>query len=154
MMVNGLNDTETALQELAAVIVQIDPDEIHINQPIRPPVEPWVQPTDEEGLLRARAILGDKARIFTFPKGKFDLGSYDDVVEAVLAIITRHPMRQIELEQTLEECRKEKVSRALEKLQSSGRAQIVERFGVQYWSAVGSFYPLKTGTGDCFDEKA
>lgn len=141
MMVRGLNDTEPALRELAAVLDQIDPHEVHINQPIRPPAETWVQPTDDEGLLRAIAILGDKTRIFTFPNGYFDLGSYDDVVEAILAIITRHPMRQIELEQSLEKWGKEKVSWALKKLQSSGRTQIVERFGVQFWSAVESYYP-------------
>jgi wyosine [tRNA(Phe)-imidazoG37] synthetase (radical SAM superfamily) len=67
MMVHGLNDTEPALREIAVVLERIGPDEIHINQPIRPPAETWVQPADAEGLLRVGAILGDKARLFTFP---------------------------------------------------------------------------------------
>jgi wyosine [tRNA(Phe)-imidazoG37] synthetase (radical SAM superfamily) len=140
MLVQGLNDTEAALREMAAILEQIDPDQIHINQPIRPPAETWVQPADGEGLLRARAILGEKARIFTFPEGHFDLGQHKDVVEAVLAIITRHPMRQIELEQTLQAWGQEEVSQALEKLQASGQAQIVERYGTQFWSAARSHY--------------
>jgi wyosine [tRNA(Phe)-imidazoG37] synthetase (radical SAM superfamily) len=141
MMVRGVNDTEPALRELAAILVQINPDEIHINQPIRPPAEPWVQPADEEGLLRARAILGHKTRVFTFPKGYFDLGQYENMVDAILAIITRHPMRQSELEQTLMEWGKEEVGQALEKLQASGRAQMIERYDTCFWSAVASYFP-------------
>jgi wyosine [tRNA(Phe)-imidazoG37] synthetase (radical SAM superfamily) len=141
MMVKGINDTEPALRELAVVLDQIEPDEIHINQPIRPPAEPWVQPTDDEGFLRARAILGDKARVFTFPEGHFDFGQYNDPVDAILAIITRHPMRQSELEQTLKEWGKDDVGQALKKLHASGRAQIVERYGVHFWSAATSYYP-------------
>jgi wyosine [tRNA(Phe)-imidazoG37] synthetase (radical SAM superfamily) len=143
MMLQGVNDTEPALRELAVVLDQINPDEVHINQPIRPPAENWVQPTDEEGLLRARAILGERVRIFTFPEGHFDLGEYDDPVDAILAIITRHPMRQVELEQTLTEWGKEEVNQALEKLQASGQAQIVERYGIHFWSAATSYYPHK-----------
>jgi wyosine [tRNA(Phe)-imidazoG37] synthetase (radical SAM superfamily) len=141
MMVRGVNDTEPALKELAAVIEQIDPDEVHINQPIRPPAETWVQPADDEGLLRARAILGERVRIFTFPQGHFEFDQFENVVEAVLAVITRHPLRQSELEQTLETWGKEEISQALAKLRASGRAQIVERYGVRFWSGATSYYP-------------
>jgi wyosine [tRNA(Phe)-imidazoG37] synthetase (radical SAM superfamily) len=141
MMVQRVNDTESALREIADVLTQIDPDEIHINQPIRPPAEIWVQPTDDEGLLRARAILGRKARIFTFPTGHFEIDQYENLVDAVLAIITRHPMRQSELVQTLQEWGKEEISQALAILQASGRAQIVERYGIHFWSASSSYYP-------------
>ena len=140
MMVRGVNDTELALRELAVVLDKINPDEIHVNQPIRPPAEPWVQPADDEGLLRASAILGDKARVFTFPKGHFDLGQYENIVDAILAIITRHPMRQVELEQTLEEWGKGKVNLALRELADSGRAQIVERYDTLFWSASVSHF--------------
>ena len=141
MMVSGLNDTEPALKELAAVLDRIAPDEVHINQPIRPPAEAWVQLADDEGLLRARAILGERVRIFTFPEGHFEFDQFENVVEAVLTIITRHPMRQTELEQTLRSWGKEEINQALEKLRASGRAQIVERYGVRFWSAATSYFP-------------
>jgi wyosine [tRNA(Phe)-imidazoG37] synthetase (radical SAM superfamily) len=141
MMVRGVNETEPALKELAAVLDQIDPDEVHINQPIRPPAETWVQPADDEGLIRARAILGDRVRIFTFPEGHFEFDQFENAVEAVLTIITRHPMRQSELEQTLQAWGREEISEALEKLRTSGRVQIVERYGIQFWSAATSYYP-------------
>ncbi|MEQ9410993.1 MAG: radical SAM protein [Fuerstiella sp.] len=37
MLIKGVNDTEEALRALAQVLHHIDPDEIHINQPVRPP---------------------------------------------------------------------------------------------------------------------
>ena len=141
MMVKGLNDTETALREIAVILDQIGPDEIHINQPVRPPAEPWVQPADESGLLRARAILGEKARWFPLAEGGFDLGEFEDVVDAILAVITRHPMRQDELEGAFAGWEPEQINRALVRLESSGRARIVERYGIKFWSAHEAYYP-------------
>ncbi len=141
MLVHGQNDTEIALRDISRVLADVDPDEIHINQPIRPPAETWVQPTDEEGLIRARAILGDKVHIFTFVEGNYNLGIYDKVVDAIMAIITRHPMRQIELENTLSAWGGGEVHAALDELIASGRAQKVERYGVTFWSSVESYYP-------------
>ena len=43
MLVQGLNDTEAALQDIAAVLHRIQPDEVHINLPTRPPAETWVR---------------------------------------------------------------------------------------------------------------
>jgi wyosine [tRNA(Phe)-imidazoG37] synthetase (radical SAM superfamily) len=140
MMVHDVNDTVPALRQIAGVLEKINPDEIHINQPIRPPAESWVEPTDQEGLLRARAILGEKSRVFTFPQGHFDLGKFDDLADAIITIITRHPMRHSEIESTLNECGKDEISKVLNKLEKSGKAQIVERYGVQFWSGLGSYY--------------
>jgi wyosine [tRNA(Phe)-imidazoG37] synthetase (radical SAM superfamily) len=141
MLIRGQNDTETALCDISRVLADINPDEIHINQPIRPPAEPWVQPTDEEGLLRARAILGEKVQIFSVIAGSYNLGLYDQVADAILAIITRHPMRQSELEHTLSAWGGGEVNTALNELVDSGRAQKVERYGVTFWSSVESYYP-------------
>lgn len=63
-----------------------------------------------------------------------------DVVDAILEIIARHPMSQTELEQILQDWPEEEISHVLEKLQDSGQAQIIERFGVDFWSAGDSYY--------------
>lgn len=141
MLVKGLNDTEDALQDIAAALSLIEPDEVHINLPTRPPVEIWVQPPDEEGLLRARAILGDIARVVHPAEGSFDLSEYDNLVDAVIGIITRHPMRQEEVERTLEKWAPGQVEKVLADLATSGRAQVVERYGVYFWSAAPSHFP-------------
>lgn len=145
VLVEGMNDTEEALRDLAVILHQIGPDEVHLNIPTRPPAEIWIRPPDEEGLQRARAILGNVARIFDKTEGVHNLEGYSDVVEAVLDIITRHPMRQDELEQTLEKWFPGEVSSALEELKSSGRAQVVERYGVKFWSGAPARYPDEAG---------
>ena len=141
MLVRGVNDTEIALSEIAAVLKRIQPDEVHILQPTRPPAETWVQPSDEEGLLRARAILGDIARVIHPASGSFDLGSAESVVEAVIGIINRHPMRENELIETLKRFSPGEVVIALAELENSGRAQVVERYGIRFWSASSAYYP-------------
>lgn len=144
MLVRDLNDTEQALTELAATLRRIHPDEVHILLPTRPPAETWVQPSDEEGLLRARAILGNVASVIHTASGTFDLSGSTSLVDAVVSIVTRHPMRQDELEKTLAHWSKGQVNEALSELESSGRVQVVERYGVRFWSAAPSHYPKKT----------
>ena len=141
MLVQDLNDTEEALKAIAAALDQIEPDEVHINLPTRPPVETWVKPPDEEGLMRASAILGDIAKVVHPAEGAFDLSSYDNVLDAIVGIITRHPMRQEELERTLSQWMPERVEQSLADLDASGRAQMVERFGARFWIATPSHFP-------------
>ncbi len=141
MLVRGLNDSEQALTELAAVLKRVQPDEVHILQPTRPPVETWVQPPDEEGLLRARAILGNVASVIHSASGTFDLSGFTSLVDAVVSIITRHPMREDELRKALSRWSSSDVDATLQALEQSGRAQVVERYGVRFWSAAPSHYP-------------
>jgi wyosine [tRNA(Phe)-imidazoG37] synthetase (radical SAM superfamily) len=141
MLLQGLNDTELALRDIANALVRIQPDEVHILLPTRPPVETWVQPADEDGLLRARAILGDIAHVIHPGSGSFDLSGNESLVDAVVGIITRHPMRESELIETLQHWSPGDITATMLELESSGKAQIVERFGIRFWSASPSIYP-------------
>jgi wyosine [tRNA(Phe)-imidazoG37] synthetase (radical SAM superfamily) len=141
MLIKGMNDTEGALRELAVYFKALDPDEIHLLQPTRPPAEPWVQPADEEGLFRASAILGEKARVIHPALGSFDLTAYSTPAEAVLAIITRHPMKETELLDTLGEISPETLQSTLEQLQKERQVQVIERFGTRFWTASSARYP-------------
>jgi wyosine [tRNA(Phe)-imidazoG37] synthetase (radical SAM superfamily) len=143
MLVRGLNDTEDALRDIAGALRRVQPDEVHINLPTRPPAESWVQPPDEENVMRATVILGDIAQVVYPIEGIFDMSGYDNLVDAVVGIITRHPMRQEELERTLARWNSESVQQALTELEASGRAQIVERYGVRFWSAAPAHYSDK-----------
>jgi wyosine [tRNA(Phe)-imidazoG37] synthetase (radical SAM superfamily) len=140
MLVRGLNDTEYALSRIADAVRRIGPDKIHLGLPTRPPAEPWVQPVDEAGLMRARAILGDVAQVIYPAEGEFDLTGLENVLDVIVAIITRHPMSQAELERTLSRWTPGQVSKALLQLEMSGQAQVVERYGVWFWSAAAAHY--------------
>lgn len=141
MLVRGLNDTGVALADIAAALQTIQPDEIHLNMPTRPPAETWVQPTDEAGLRRAREILGEAARVVLPASGRFEINDTDDLGDAIVGIITRHPLREDELIRNLENYPLQDVEQALAELATSGRAQVVERYGARFWSGPGAVYP-------------
>lgn len=146
MLVKGLNDSEEALKDLATVLRGIAPDAIHLSLPIRPPAEPWVQPADEEALMRAAAILGETANLIHPVEGDFDLSGCENLLDAVVAIITRHPMREEELVRSLNRWAPCRVTEALRELAMSGRAQVISRFGHQFWTAAGARYAEKPGS--------
>jgi wyosine [tRNA(Phe)-imidazoG37] synthetase (radical SAM superfamily) len=141
MLVRGLNDTSQTLEDIAKVLLRVKPDAVHINLPTRPPAETWVQPADSEGLMRALSILGNIAEVVYPAEGSFELSNDENIVDAVIAIISRHPMRQDELERTLARWSPGQVSETLAELEASGRAQIVERYGTRFWSATPARYP-------------
>jgi len=141
MLVKDLNDTENQLSKIASAMQRIKPDEVHIMQPTRPPVETWVKPPSDDGLRRALDILGDTARVIHPASGSYDLGGGKSIVEAVVGIVTRHPMREEELVETLKIWAAGDVTNALSTLAESGKLQVVERNGIRFWSASPSYYP-------------
>jgi wyosine [tRNA(Phe)-imidazoG37] synthetase (radical SAM superfamily) len=143
MLVDRLNDTPEALWDIAKILQSIKPDAVHINLPTRPPAETWVKPSHSEGLMQAMAIFGHIAEVVHPAEGSFDLSGFANPVDAIIGIITRHPMRQDQLEHTLECWSPGKVDRVLADLRASGKAQIVERYGVNFWSAAPAHYPNK-----------
>jgi wyosine [tRNA(Phe)-imidazoG37] synthetase (radical SAM superfamily) len=143
MLVKSLNDSEEVLADLSTVLRGIEPDAIHLSLPVRPPAEPWVQPADEEAIMRATAILGETASLIPPLEGDFDLSGCENLLEAVIAIITRHPMREEELARSLHRWAPSQVTEALSELAVSGRAQVISRFGHRFWSVAGARYAEK-----------
>jgi wyosine [tRNA(Phe)-imidazoG37] synthetase (radical SAM superfamily) len=145
MLVPGLNDTEDALRDIAARVREIQPDEVHINLPTRPPAEAWLELTGiDESLMRAIGILEEAAPVrIVYPvvDGSVDLSGYDNPVDAVVGVITRHPLREEELVQALDRWTAGNVREALAELERSGRAQVVIRYGKRFWTAAPSFFP-------------
>ena len=141
MMVRGLNDSEAALEELAVWFERIHPDEIHILQPTRPPVEVWVEPADQEGIIRAQAILGKAAKIVVPVEGSFDIGDSADLVEAITNIVTRPPMRQHEVIEVLRDNFVENIPEALAMLEKSKKVKVVLRNNEHYWIASETHFP-------------
>jgi wyosine [tRNA(Phe)-imidazoG37] synthetase (radical SAM superfamily) len=146
MLINGLNDSETALQDLAAVLRRVAPDAIHLTLPDRPPAEPWVAPPDEARVLRAAAILGELAQVVHPAQGSVDLSGSDNLLDAVVAVITRHPVRETELAQVLQRWTPGQVAQALADLAASGRAQAVTYAGQRFWSSARARYALASAS--------
>lgn len=143
MLMRGLNDSEPALRDIAAVLARVAPEEIHINLPTRPPVEWWVEPADEDGVLRAQAILGRVARVLHPAGGLPDLRDHDDLGAAIVDVITRHPLSDADLREAIEAVAPDRADAVLSGLLARGLAQTVERYGVRFWSAAPSRYPTE-----------
>lgn len=141
MLVKGLNDTEIALKDIAAAIKKVRPDKIHIGKPTRPPAEFWVKPSSEEGIMRATSILGDAAEVIHPQEGIFDLRGNENIVDAIIGVITRHPMSEEQLWRALASLPDNQRDQIIESLKLSARAQIVERFGNKFWCAAPSVFP-------------
>jgi wyosine [tRNA(Phe)-imidazoG37] synthetase (radical SAM superfamily) len=144
MLVAGLNDSEQALEDLAVVLRRIRPDEVHVNSPVRSACEPWVRPTDDAGLARAASILGEVCRVVRPAEGWLDLSGFDNLVDAIVAVITRHPISEEELVAALDRWNPGHVRESLEKLEQSGRAQVVIRDGKRFWSCAEARYVDET----------
>ena len=142
MLLRGLNDTEPALTELAATLRLIQPDAVHVILPERPPAEPWVAPADDEGLLRAAAILGPVAQIVTPHSLAIDADDYLDSAAAILSIVTRHPMTELQLVQTLARWSAAEVRSALAALLAREEVHAVARFGATFYAAAPAVFPV------------
>jgi wyosine [tRNA(Phe)-imidazoG37] synthetase (radical SAM superfamily) len=140
MLVRGLNDSEERLLEIRAALAQIRPDQVHLNLPVRPPAETWVQPPDDNGLMRATAILGDVARLVTPYTGDFNLSPDTPAAEAVEQIIRRHPMREEELLTTLTGRTPDEIAVILRYLEAGGRARHIVYRGQHFWTHAGGYY--------------
>lgn len=140
MLVRGENDHEKALRDIAYWLEKIQPDEVHVLQPDRPPAEDWVKPPLPEGLALAHEILGKVAKIMMPAHGVFDLSGEEDIIEAIMGIITRHPMKESQLADALAQWSPGDVSETLQTLAESGRAKLVIHDGVRFWTASEGHY--------------
>jgi len=143
MLIKGLNDGVRDLQALSAVLEDIQADEIHLLLPTRPPAEAWVEPPDSLTLQRAQFILGQRARIIAETSGTFDLSAEGSVTEALLSILTRHPMPESDLLTTLEKWLPGQAESTLQRLNVEGKVQVVERRGQRFWGVAQAKYRAK-----------
>jgi wyosine [tRNA(Phe)-imidazoG37] synthetase (radical SAM superfamily) len=141
MLVRGLNDSEEALREIARCVEEISPDEVHISLPERPPAEPWIRPADEEGLVRASAILGDVARVLHPGESILVLTDADGALDSILQVIRRHPLRGDQLEGALSDHPPQLREEIMKKLRSSPEARPIRRYGSLFWVSPQASFP-------------
>lgn len=142
MLLHGVNDSAEALAEIAAIVRRVQPEQVHVVVPERPPAEVWVAPPDDEGLMRAAALLGPVAQVVHPYTNGIDVSDYATPAEAVLGIITRHPMSEAQLDALLARWTPGEIADALAQLASAGQASTVERLGTRFWTATPAVFPV------------
>jgi wyosine [tRNA(Phe)-imidazoG37] synthetase (radical SAM superfamily) len=132
MLVRGLNDSPGALEQIAAIAQQVQPDQIHINLPIRPPAETWVALPDITVLSKAKEIFGEVAAVVSLEDVPLFLSDDKDVANAIVGILLRHPMAEDELIQFTGLDRGHALI-LLKSLQASGQVQVIEYHQKRFW---------------------
>ncbi len=138
MLIDGVNDGEAALRELAAVVARIAPDEVHLVLPTRPPTEAWVHPASAEASALARSMLGEAARV-VMPderRGGFGTETVEDPLTVAASIVARHPMSVEELRSAIARWGAEDPDAVIDSLIATGSAVAVEREGRRFLRGV------------------
>ena len=99
MLVHGLNDTSKALRDLKRILDRIQPDEVHLTVPIRPPTVKSVKVPPPSRVRAARKILGRGHLITTHESGTFGAPEPASPEHALMDTCLRHPLREEQAQQ-------------------------------------------------------
>jgi len=141
MLLRGLNDTPESLADLAEAIGRIRPDAVHLSSPHRPPAEPWVSPTDEEGFMRAISILGPAATILHPAETVLRLANSGSALQNILGVLARHPMSETQLLRAMAHWPEPERAHFLAALDRSGSVKQTVRAGERFWVSSGAAFP-------------
>jgi wyosine [tRNA(Phe)-imidazoG37] synthetase (radical SAM superfamily) len=108
MLVEGINDGEEHLGEVADFLARLRPGVAYLSIPTRPPAEKWVRPPEEKVINRAYQIISEKVNADSrhlsdskHPSVEYLIG-YEgnasaftgNVEQDLLSITSVHPMRE------------------------------------------------------------
>ena len=96
MLVEGLNDREDDLREIADFLASLRPATAYLAIPTRPPAEKWVRPPSEAVINRAYQVFSERVDRVEYLIG-YEGNAFaftGDVVEDMLSITAVHPMRE------------------------------------------------------------
>ena len=103
MLVDGINDGEATIRELAGFLATLQPRAAYLSIPTRPPAENWVGPPSEAAINRAFQILsgavGQVEYLIGYEGNAFAFTG--NVAEDLLSITAVHPMRSDGVEELL-----------------------------------------------------
>lgn len=126
MLVAGFNDSDKQLAALKMQLEKLKFDRVYVNTPVRPPSESYAKKVSRETLEKANKMFSALS-IENLTAGEF-FSNDPDIIEAVLEIITRHPMKEDEIKEFIKR-RNEDVEETFAKLRNSGKIDICEYEG-------------------------
>lgn len=127
-----INDSEKELEGLKEVIDVISPDKIQLNTVARPPADQSAISLDMERLKEIREFFGEKAEIIAeAPLGR-RWGQHDTVVESILEMAKRRPLRALDIA-TLFNMPLEEVEGVIKGLEIKGTLRQQEHLGEVYY---------------------
>lgn len=121
MVVPGVNDGSEEIEAFKSLLNQIHPDRIYLNAAIRPPAESWVNIPSKQEINLFADQLGPTYDIVCHEEGQFVIGSRDTegLLHELTEIIKRHPMREVQVLETLLHANVNNAMKIIEKLIAS-----------------------------------
>ena len=148
MLLGGVNDSPSDLRDISKILERVGPEEIHISMPTRPPAEPWVELPSPESRERAASILGGVAKVLQPVEMNVESCIDEELADAVVSIVRRHPMQESELVSNLARWVPARVMETLATLAARGKIVDIERYGNRFWCAADAWYPDLEPAGD------
>jgi len=134
-IVQGINDSDEAVDRIAAIANDLGVARIQLNTAVRPPAEPDVQAVTPQRLAEIADRFEPRAEVVAdFPEKEYT-GQFQGGVEAVLETLRRRPCTLDDLAAGLDMHRPE-IAKVLEKLLRAGRIAGEQRQGRLYYLAV------------------
>ena len=96
MLVDGVNDGEAAIRQVADFLARLRPERAYLAIPTRPPAESWVRGPGEDVVNRAYQVLRERVKHVEYLIG-YEGNAFaftGDVEEDLLSITAVHPMRE------------------------------------------------------------
>jgi wyosine [tRNA(Phe)-imidazoG37] synthetase (radical SAM superfamily) len=96
MLVSGINDSDTNVDQLCAFLLQLQPLKSYLSIPTRPPAESWVTPPAPDILQNTIEIVSRKIPFLEllFETEIGDFLSTGDISEDILSITAVHPLSE------------------------------------------------------------
>jgi wyosine [tRNA(Phe)-imidazoG37] synthetase (radical SAM superfamily) len=133
MLVQGVNDTENALQAICSRLEALAPARTYINVPVRPPAEKWVKVPSRDSIETALRILPRALDMSSPEVGEFQLLS-ESKIDALLEIARNHPLREEQLTEMLSVERQQRGTMSIiRRLLDEGRLELAEYDGKRFY---------------------
>ncbi len=103
MLVQGINDSPTILNQTAVLIAQLKPAIAYLSIPTRPPALSWVKPPDETVINEAWQIFSDEGLNTELILGfeGTNTGYTGNAMEDIINICAVHPIREDTMKELL-----------------------------------------------------
>lgn len=133
MVLPGFNTHLGQMEKLATLCQRFQPDQIHLNTVVRPPVELFARPGEPAYMEEMQHLFGPSASIVgQYPKGFVPTGGVTP--EAVLALLRRHPCSLADMENIFQ-AESAQIVECLKQLEAEGRIQPQDLNGMRYYRA-------------------
>lgn len=96
MFIKNINDSDNAIEKYMKLLKKIRYDRLYLNTPVRPPAESNVKMVSNERLKYISDKLGGISIDLLCSVGFYS--DIEDIYDAIISIIKRHPMNQFEIE--------------------------------------------------------